>query len=68
MEVVYTNNEVAAKSLMQNNYLAVTILLAVEKQQHGKILRDLENNYIKGENHYPTDVSATFNYLTNDQG
>ena len=63
-----TENEVAVKALIRTKYLAATLLLESEKRQHGKILRDLENNYMKGEKNYPKYVLAAFNYLTNYQG
>ena len=66
-EVTGPNVEVSFKALLRTKYLAASLLLVADEQQHGNILCDLDNIYMKGKHHYPKDVMAEFNYLTNYQ-
>ena len=44
---------------------AVAFLLGSDKARYGKLIEDLENDYLQGRNNYPRTVLAAYNLLTN---
>ena len=55
--------EVQAESCEQ--YLAVAFLLSANRTQYGKLIEDLENDYLQGRNNYPTTVTSAYHLITN---
>ena len=49
----------------QNRYLAVALMLGSDKARFGRLLENLENDYLQGQNNYPTSITAAYNLLTN---
>ena len=49
----------------QNRYLAVAFMLGSDKARFGRLLENLENDYLQGQNNYPTSITAAYNLLPN---
>jgi hypothetical protein len=45
--------------------LAIAFLSGAHKARYGKLREDLENDYKKGSNYYPTNVTSAYNLLVN---
>ena len=43
----------------------MAFLLGCDRSRYGKLIEDLENDYLQGRNNYPTTVVAAYNLLTN---
>ena len=41
------------------------IMLSSDKARFGRMLENLENDYLQGQNNYPTSITAAYNLLTN---
>ena len=63
-EVVDPLDGASVKKLTKMKYMAIELLLRTYVQRHDKILCDMDNDYMKGEQHYLKDVSSVFKYLT----
>jgi hypothetical protein len=48
----------------QDIFLAVTFLHGADRNCFGKLLEDLENDYLQGHNGYPKTLSGTYTLLT----
>ena len=44
---------------------AIAFLLGCDRARYGKLLDDLENDFLQGNNHYPATVVAAYNLVTN---
>ena len=44
---------------------ATAFLLGSDRTRYGKLIEDLENDYLQGSNNYPKTVIAAYNLLTN---
>ncbi len=44
---------------------AVAFLLGCDRSQYGRLIEDLENNFLQGCNHYPGTVAKAYNLHTN---
>jgi hypothetical protein len=40
-------------------------LLGSDRARYGKLIEDLENDFLQGHNNYPTTITAGYNLLTN---
>jgi hypothetical protein len=40
-------------------------MLGSDKARFGRLLENLENDYLQGHNNYPTSITAAYNLLTN---
>jgi preprotein translocase subunit Sec63 len=61
-----TKDEIAkALKEAQEQYLAVAFLCGSDSYQYGKLLKNFENDYTQGEDHYPKTVTAAYGLLTN---
>jgi hypothetical protein len=49
----------------QGRYLAVAFVLGADRLRYGRLIENLENDYLQGQNNYPTTVTAAYNLLTN---
>ena len=45
--------------------MAFTFLLGADRNQSGKLVKDLNNNYAMGENKYPRDLTMAVNMVAN---
>jgi len=55
----------ALSKTAQERYLAVAFLLGSDRSRYGRLIKNLENDYLQGTNHYPTTVTGAYNLLTN---
>lgn len=44
---------------------AVAFMLGCDRTRYGRLIEDLENDYLQGENKYPKTISEAYNLLTN---
>ena len=44
---------------------AIAFLLGCDRSRYGKLIEDLENDFLQGRDNYPTTVVAVYNLLTN---
>jgi hypothetical protein len=44
---------------------AVAFLLGCDKSRYGRLIDDLENDFLQGRNHYPMTLVAAYNLVTN---
>ena len=49
----------------QGMYLAVTFIVNSNKGKYGKLLEDLDNSYLQGDDKYPRTITGAYNLLTN---
>jgi hypothetical protein len=49
----------------KERYLAVAFLLGSDRSRFGRLLENLENNFLQGQNNYPATVTAAYSLLTN---
>jgi hypothetical protein len=47
------------------NFLATTFLMEAERSRFGKLLENLENQYLQGIDNYPQTLSSAYTLLTN---
>ena len=59
------NEREAARSQAKDEYLAILFLLNSDKKRYGNLMRDIENEYTRGTDSYPTTLSAAYDYLVN---
>jgi hypothetical protein len=45
--------------------LAVAFMSVADKKIYGKLLEELENDYTRGINNYPTTIPSAYNLLVN---
>lgn len=55
----------ADKSEAQDRYLAVAFILGSDRLRYGKLIENLENDYLQGRNSYPQNLTASYNLLIN---
>jgi hypothetical protein len=44
---------------------AMAFLLGCDRSRYGRLIEDLENDFLQGRNHYPGTVAEAYNLLTN---
>lgn len=54
-----------ANQAAKDKYRAVALLHAADRGRYWKLIEDLENDYTKGNNNYPTTISGAYNLLEN---
>jgi hypothetical protein len=55
----------ADKSEAQDRYLAVAFILGSDRTRYGKLIENLENDFLQGRNSYPKNLTASYNLLIN---
>ena len=55
----------AEKKDAQDRYLAVAFLLGSDRSRYGKLIENLENEFLQGRNNYPKTVTSAYNLLIN---
>ena len=48
----------------QNCFLAYGYIRGMDKERYGKIKEDLHNDFVKGQNNYPTNVTEAYEMQT----
>jgi hypothetical protein len=54
-----------ATKAAKDKCMAITFLSGADKARYGKLFEDLENDYTKGSNYYPTNATSAYNLLVN---
>ena len=49
----------------QGRYLAVAFVLGGDRQRYGRLIENMENDYLQGQNNYPSTITTAYNLLTN---
>ena len=57
----YNQARVAARE----KYFAVALILGSDRNRYGKMIEDLENDYIQGNDRYPKTINAAYRLLLN---
>jgi hypothetical protein len=52
----------------KDQFLAVMFLVNSDRARNGSLVRDVENEYTRGSDTYPTTLSAAYDYLVNYRG
>ena len=65
LEFVSDADLVKLKKSAQERYLAMAFLLSSDRSRYRRLLEDLENDYLQGQDHWPKTLAAAFNLLTN---
>jgi hypothetical protein len=67
----YTGGEreanVVDKAAAREQSIAVAFLNKVDKTRYGRMLEDLKNSYLLGQNNYPTNLTDAYNLVVNWQ-
>jgi hypothetical protein len=53
------------KDAAKDKCLAIAFLSGANKARYGKLLEDLETDFTKGSNYYPSSVTSAYNLLVN---
>ena len=53
------------KHTTQVRYLAVAFLLGADRSRYGRLIEDLENDFLQGRNNFPTTLTGAYSLLTN---
>jgi len=62
----YTNEQRAsAREKIQNKTIAYGILVRADRSRYGKLIEEIENDYLKGNNDYPKTPTEAYNLLVN---
>ena len=56
---------VAVRETATARSTAMTFLLGCDRSRFGRLIEDLENDYLQGRNHYPGTIAEAYNLLTN---
>jgi hypothetical protein len=54
-----------ARERAKDQFLAVMFLVNSDRARYGSLVRDIENEYTRGSDTYPTTLSAAYDYLVN---
>ena len=61
-----TNAELEqAREVAKDQFLAIMFLLNCDCNRYGNLVQDIENEYTRGTDTYPTSLSAAYDYLVN---
>jgi hypothetical protein len=62
----YTDDQyAAARERIMNKKIACEILVRADRGRYGKLIKEVENAYLKGNNDYPTTPTESYNLLVN---
>ena len=53
------------KTSARNRYLAFAFLRGADRVRYGRLQTDLENQYTRGNDQYPIDITSAYNLLVN---
>ena len=60
-----TVEHTTARRAARQRYLATAFLLGADRNRYGKLIEDLENDFIQGEDKYPKTIEAAYRLLLN---
>ncbi len=61
MKTVSSKQNKTSKNFAREAYLACAFLLGADRNQYGKLIKEIENNYIQGQDGYPKTVTTAYN-------
>jgi hypothetical protein len=62
----YTAEQLAgARKKIQNKTIAYGILVRSDRSRYGKLIEEIENDFVKGNNDYPETPTEAYNLLVN---
>jgi len=62
----YTTEQLAgAKTRIENKTIAYGILVRADRSRYGKLIEEVENDFLKGNNDYPKTPTEAYNLLVN---
>ena len=62
----YTAEQLAgARKKIQNKTIAYGILVRADRSRYGKLIEEIENDFVKGNNDYPETPTEAYNLLVN---
>jgi hypothetical protein len=66
-EIASAGNQVMADHRLEatEQYYRVAFLLGSNRVRYGKLIEDLENSHLKGQNNYPKTVQDAYTLLVN---
>jgi hypothetical protein len=53
------------KNMAREQSLAISFLNRVDRTRYGKLMEDLKNSYLLGQNNYPTNLTDAYNLVVN---
>jgi hypothetical protein len=56
---------IATHAAAKERFLATSFLLNSDRSRYGRLIEEIENTYIQGQNRYPPTVTAAYNLLVN---
>jgi hypothetical protein len=56
---------VVDRAVAREQSMAVAFINKVDRTRYGKLLEDLQNNYLMGQNNYPTNLTEAYNLVVN---
>jgi Zinc knuckle len=56
---------IAIQTVARERFLATSFLLNSDWSRYGRLIVDIENAFIQGQNRYPTTITAAYNLLVN---
>ena len=65
IDLLSDENLLKLKKEAQEQNLAVAFLLRADRVRYGRLLEDLENDFLQGQDRYPKTLTAAFSLLTN---
>ena len=65
MDTMTTQQKDALEKEAKDMYLAIAFLLNSDRSRYGRLIEDLENSYLLGEDKYPKTVTSAYDILTN---
>lgn len=65
MATVDSDQEAALNQAARQHYLAVAFIFNSDRNRFGRLLENLENDFLLGDDNYPKTVTSAYNLLTN---
>ena len=56
-------NQLKAKAMARDRTLAISFIMSSDPRRYKQVVRDLENDFLKGKNNYPKDVPTAYKLL-----
>jgi hypothetical protein len=56
---------IATQAAAEERFLETSFLLNSDRSRYGRLIEEIENTYIQGQNRYPLTVTAAYNLLVN---
>jgi Zinc knuckle len=56
---------IATQTVAKEQFLATSFLLNSDRSRYGRLIEDIENAFIQGQNRYPATITGAYNLLVN---